>query len=185
VTRRLLLDMDGPLADFDVHFWSRAVASGWTFDVDGPDSQTERFLTEHMPIKKERQAARDMMGAPGWFAELPVVAGAFVGTLELMEVFDVWVCTKPLDENPTCRPDKAAWLERHFPHLADRLIVAPDKSKVPADILLDDAPKVEWIPRASWRAVLFDAPFNREGQRWEGLARWTWGDPLSRLVEAG
>lgn len=30
----LLLDMDGPLADFDVHFWERCIAEGWAFDIE-------------------------------------------------------------------------------------------------------------------------------------------------------
>ena len=32
----LLLDQDGPLADFDAHFHARCTAEGWTLDVDHP-----------------------------------------------------------------------------------------------------------------------------------------------------
>src|SRR5690606_26027440 len=105
---------------------------------------------------------------------LPVTPGAQEGVDALMAVgVDVWVCTKPLEVNPTCRDEKGAWLREHFPMLEKRLIIAPDKSLVMGDILLDDAPSLEWARRATWMPVVFDAPFNRAGSIWERLPRWT------------
>lgn len=177
----LLLDMDGPLADFDRHFYRRCSERGYTFDVDGPEFQQHRYFTDHLPNKAERKEARQMVDTAGWFAELPVTPGAQAGVLDLLIAgFDIWVCTKPLEANPTCHSDKANWLLRHFPPLHDRLIIAPDKSMVIGDVLLDDAPKAAWLDRAPWKAVIFDAPFNRG--RWPELARWSWGDPIDRLA---
>jgi 5'-nucleotidase len=180
----LLLDMDGPLADFDVHGWERCTALGHEFDVDGPNQQTARYFTDHMPIKAHRTAARQMIEAAGWFNDLPVTPGALEGVRTLLERgVDVWVCTKPLEANPTCRDDKGMWLRRHLPELEHKLILAPDKSMIRGDVLLDDAPKLEWIPLASWRPVIFASPFNGAGSEYEGLARWSWADPIDQLID--
>lgn len=181
---RLLLDMDGPLADFDRHFYRRCIDEGYTFDVDGPEWQQHRYFTEHIPNRAERRRARAMVDAPGWFAELPVTPGAVEGVDGLLAAgIDVWVCTKPLEVNPTCHSDKAQWIARHFPALTERLIIAPDKSMVIGDVLLDDAPKPEWFERAAWTPVIFPAPFT-DGQ-WGDLSRWVWGDPIEALIACG
>lgn len=178
----LLLDMDGPLADFDRHFHDRCVEMGGIeFDVAGPHEQTERYFTEHIPDPRQRREARKMIDAAGWFAQLPVVEGAKEGVAELEAAgIDIWVCTKPLERNPTCRDDKGAWLRRHFPQLEDKLILAPNKGMIHGDILLDDAPKVEWFDYATWRPVLFAVPFNSSPE-WATLPRWTWGDSIDDL----
>lgn len=181
MTHTLLLDMDGPLADFDRHFYRRCSERGYTFDVDGPEYQQHRYFTEHLPNPSERKQARRMVDTAGWFAELPVVPGAQQGVLDLLNAgVEVWVCTKPLEVNPTCHSDKANWILRHFPPLHDRLIIAPDKSMIAGDVLLDDAPKHEWLDHAPWRPVIFAAPFNAD--QYPGCRRWTWGDPLDDLL---
>lgn len=170
----VLLDMDGPLADFDRHFWHRCHERGFTFDVESCDDQWHRYFTEHIPNRRERQHARAMVDAPGWFRDLPVTPGAKDAVAQLVERFDVWVCTKPLEANPTCLNDKHAWLTEHFPALTDRLICAPDKSMIHGTVLIDDAPKPEWFARATWRPVIFPAPFNEQAPEYRGLPRFGW-----------
>jgi 5'-nucleotidase len=183
MTFRLLLDMDGPLADFDVHFHDRARALGHEFDVAGPHLQTARYFTDHIVDPWARKEARRMIDSSGWFASLPVTPGAVEGVAQLLDAgVDVWVCTKPLEVNPTCRDEKGAWLREHFPMLERKLIIAPDKSLVRGDVLLDDAPKLDWIGQATWIPVIFAAPFNGAGSEWDGLPRWSWGDPLADLL---
>ncbi|HRE01607.1 MAG TPA: hypothetical protein PLV68_09925 [Ilumatobacteraceae bacterium] len=181
---RLLLDMDGPLADFDGHGWARCTELGCEFDVDGPEAQTARYFTDHMPNRAHRAAARAMIEAPGWFDQLSVTPGAVEGVHRLLDAgFDIWVVTKPLEENPTCRDDKGRWLRRYLPMLERKLILAPDKSLIVGDVLLDDAPKLAWFERALWRPVIFTAPFNGPGSAWDGLPRWRWGDPVDVLTD--
>lgn len=182
---RLLLDMDGPLADFDVHGWQLCGDLGHTFDVAGPHEQTARYFTEHMPVSAHRRQARRLIEAAGWFRSLPVTPGAKDGVALLLDAgVDIWVVTKPLEDNPTCRDDKGAWLREHFPMLERRLILAPDKSLIHGDVLLDDAPKLEWLSTSTWRAVIFACPFNGPGSVWDGFPRWSWGDPVEALRAA-
>lgn len=180
----LLLDQDGPLADFDAHFHARCTAEGWTLDVDHPRRSVHRLMTDHLPHRYERDAARRMVDTdPEWFRELPVTEGAREGIEALREAgVELWVCTKPLEANPRCRDAKGAWLREHFPELEDRLIIAPDKSLIRGDVLLDDAPKLSWLPRAEWVPVVFTTSFNVTGSEWADLDHWTWGDPLEDLL---
>lgn len=181
-----LIDQDGPLADFDPHFHSRCREEGWYIEVESHHHQTFRFATDHMPNEEERAAARAMVDTPGWFRDLPVVEGAQEGLAKLAEVpnSEVWICTKPLEANVTCRDDKAWWIEQHFgEEWVDRLILAPDKSLVQGHLLLDDAPKPEWSHRASWVPVIFPMNWNGAGSDWDGLLNWKWGDDLEILVE--
>ncbi len=183
MTITILLDMDGPLADFDLHFWRRCTDEGITFDINGPGYQSHRYFTEHIPNRAERRRARAMVDAAGWFADLPVTPGAQEGVEALLVAgVDLWVCTKPLEVNPTCHSDKANWIARHFPALADRLILAPDKSMIVGDLLLDDAPKVDWLARATWLPVMFPTPYNGDDTDWCGLPRWSWGDEVEDLL---
>lgn len=179
----ILVDQDGPLADFDAWFWQRCREHGWEFDC-AEHEQTARFATDHMPNRKERQMARAMVdNDPHWFDDLPVTPGAVEGIKELARYGDVWICTKPLEANRHCRDGKASWVRRHLgTEWETRLILAPDKSLVRGSVLLDDAIKMEWLPRAEWRPVVFPKPFNGAGSEWEHLPRWTWGDDPKRLL---
>lgn len=181
-----LVDQDGPLADFDPHFHNRCREQGWYLDCEGAHDQTFRFATDHMPHEEQRLAARAMVDTAGWFRELPVVEGAIEGLNRLAEVpnSEVWICTKPLEANATCRDDKAWWLEQHFGReWVDRLILAPDKSLVQGHLLLDDAPKPEWSQRASWVPVIFPMNWNGAGSDWDGQIHWQWGDDIEILVD--
>lgn len=182
MTTTLLLDMDGPLADFDAHFWNVCSRRGHLFDIDSPADQAHRYFTDHILDPAERAEARALVDAPGWFAELPVTPGAQKGVENLLAAgITIWVCTKPLEANPTCLNDKHQWLVKNFPALSDRMITAPDKSMVHGDLLLDDAPKRAWIGNATWAPVIFDAPFNRNGWMAD-LPRWTWGEDQGALL---
>jgi 5'-nucleotidase len=175
-----LVDMDGPLAGFDEHFFAQCAANGWPLDVEGPHAQTARFATDHIPDREHRRLARALVDDTDWFRELPVTPYAVEGMMHLEAYgWDVWVCTKPLEVNKTCRDSKAAWLEEHFPGYERKLIITPDKSMVHGAILLDDAPHIDWIRRAEWAPVIFDAPYNRDGSKWEGLSRTTWEEILT------
>lgn len=178
----VLVDMDGPLADFDRHFFEEALLLHCEFDIADIESQTRCFLTDHMPVAAQRRRMREMVDSAGWFGSLPVTLGAKDGMALLGEVADVWICTKPLEVNPTCRDEKARWLAQHFgSHWLDKLIITPDKSRVVGDVLLDDAPKASWIPRAIWEPVIFTAPFNGAESEWADYQHWTWGDPIEKL----
>lgn len=179
----VLLDLDGPIADFDARFFRRCADEGWPMDC-APAGQRHRFATDHVIDKEHQRLARAMVNTPGWFADLPVVDGALDGLRELAGVADCWLASKPLEANPTCRDDKAAWVARELgDEWVRRLIITPDKSMVCGSVLLDDAPYLDWLPVASWRAVIFPMPWNGPDSKWGHLPRWGWGDPVGDLLD--
>lgn len=181
-----LIDMDGPLADFDPQVYALCEDLGFPLhdgevSIENPCSR-HRFLTACM-APEHADAVRHIINTSRWFRDLPPTPGAQEWLPRLAEVAEVWICTKPLEQNHTCRDDKAAWLREHLgQEWEDRLIIAPDKSLVHGDVLLDDAIKPEWFARASWEPVVFPCPFNGQGSKWENVRRWTWGDPIEDLL---
>jgi 5'-nucleotidase len=180
---RMLLDVDGVLAALDEQAHATAVMRGHTFDIAGVSEQRHRYITDHMPDRKHRAVLRQHMDEPGFFRELPVIEGSQEGVDKLLSAgFDVHVCTKPLETNVNCADEKRAWVTEHFPQLKRRINIVPDKSLMAADLLLDDAPKLEWIGRALWRPVIFTRPYNGEGSVWEEFPHWSWEDDPEDLI---
>lgn len=175
--------MDGPLADFDLAFFNLCRSHGWELNIDSLGSPNrKRFMADNMVNDDERSMARRIVDSSRWFLGLPVTGGARNGVDLLMEYFDVQVCTKPLEANPTCRDDKYEWLKANFPELAPNLMICPNKSWAAGDTLLDDAIKTREIAHATWVPVCFPSGFNGLGSEWENLPRWTWGDPIEELL---
>jgi 5'-nucleotidase len=194
----VLVDQDGPLADFDAAFY--AMCRDYDIDMHGviphPDFRCEvhRFATDCIADSNLRHQARTHVDTVPWFRDLPVVPGAVDGINALAAhpaVSDVFICTKPLESNTSCRDDKAAWVRRHLGgDWERRLILAPDKSMVRGHILLDDAPKPQWFKFAEWTPVVYPTSWNSPGGVFSTKAevndapRWQWGDPVESLLEA-
>lgn len=180
----LLLDMDGPLAGFDAALWSFCMSYRIEMDITGLDDPNRKYyMTENMVNQKDRSLVRYMIDKSSFFRTLPVTPGAKEGVIRLMEHFDVWVCTKPLDSSRSGRSDKMFWIERNFPNLYTKVIMAPKKSMVVGDILLDDAPALDCIDQAVWKPVVFKDTFNGEKSNWAHLPHWSWGDSIDILKE--
>jgi len=178
----LLLDMDGPMAAFDVDLYALVKELGYTLNIkDLNDPTRQYFLTENMPIEKERKMIRQIIDRSDFFRYIPVTDGAIDGVKELEKHFDVWVCTKPLDTNTSCRNDKMAWIEKHFPDLYTKVIMAPVKSLVTGSVLLDDAPIVDG--REQWKPIVFTDTFNIHDPRWQHLPHWTWSDGIDKFLD--
>jgi len=177
----VLVDMDGVLADFDAALWNVITEQEIPTNCTR-ETQRVRFLHDAVS-KEDRPRIRAIVEECGWFRNLPLIPGAREGLRALEDLAEVWICSKPLEPNRTCRDDKANWIEEHLgPRWVDRLILAPDKSLVRGDILLDDAPKPSWYARASWTPVIFPTIWNGSDSKWAGLPCWSWGqDPLKLL----
>lgn len=183
---RVLVDMDGVLADFDAPVWDIIRDENWRIDIPGRDAQVHHYVTEHMPDEWTKRLLRKRIDRHSFFRELPEIPGAVEGLRGLLDAgLDIWICTKPLESNLNCRDDKAHWVRRRWPELEQKLIFAPDKSMVKGDILLDDATKPEWAEIADWNPVMFSQPYNGPGTQWENWPHWTWGDSVEDLILKG
>jgi len=175
---RILLDMDGVLADFDAKlFADTAEVIQWPSEAL---RRTRRFCTDHLPSNQERRYVRRHIETTPFFRDLPVIEGARKGVRELEEMgFDLWVVSKPLESNPTCASDKYAWVADHFPTLAGKVILTPDKSLIHGGILLDDAIKDRERALASWTPVHYSYPHNAAKTGY----RFTWEFGASTLAQ--
>ena len=174
---RILIDMDGVLADFDGGLFTATADF-----IEWPEealARTRRFCTDYLG-KREAKAVRAFIEKTDFFRDLPVIPGARLVVEDLLERgHDLWVCSKPLEANPWCANSKMAWIEEHFPELSGKVILAPNKGMIAGDVLLDDAIKERDIAGASWVPVHYTYPHNadRHGHR------FTWADGATALEE--
>lgn len=175
MTKLILVDQDGVLADFEGRFeqlWqerypgeffvTREQRRGWTLDMQYP---------EHLQGK-----IWDIFHEPGYFRALKPMPGAIEAMHAMVELgFDVHICTAPMKKHLTCAQEKIEWIAEHLgPAWVERTIIARDKTRVHGDILIDDRPDVHGVvTQPAWKHLLFDCHHNRH---LEDRDRVHWGN---------
>ena len=110
--KRIYIDMDGVLADFYGAFRQKKSQDK---TIEYPQSKT------------------------GFFESLDPIKNAIDAYNHLDKHFDVWVLTAPSVLNPLCYTEKRLWIEKHLGiDRCHKLIIAPDKSLLKGDYLIDD-----------------------------------------------
>lgn len=144
MTRRLFLDMDGVIADFDLGA-AEAVAEGRIEEI-----------TEYKAI----------LGA---YLSLKPLPGAIEGVVALAREWDVWIATKIPAAVPQAAADKHVWIHRHLPALRERVIITPNKGALGGadDVLVDDRPHKARCREFPGRLIHFGA--GGEVADWEAL----------------
>ena len=177
---RILLDMDGVLAHFELGFlqtWRRLYPDRPFV----PLAQRNSFYLTHQYPTTYRRDVMAILEAPGFFANLPPIEGALaaVAALEQHDV-ELFICTSPLYAYEYCVTEKYGWIERHLGgRWVERLILTSDKTMVRGDILLDDKPQVMGVARPEWEHVIYDWPQNRSEL---GKRRLTWANWVEVLA---
>ncbi len=170
---RILVDMDGPLANLEQGFLD-------CFRQKFPQAPfvplTERrsfYQVDDYPATHEGYI-RGLMAEPGFFEDLPVIPGSIKALNQMLSLeWEVVICSSPLRSSRTCLSEKDAWILRHLgPEWRTRLILTHDKTWIRGDILIDDRPQIfgELVPE--WTHVLYDYPYNQL----EDKPRLTWAN---------
>lgn len=177
----VLLDQDGPLADFDQAIDEVLVSLGLDPGVLHRSTWHTSEDIESCYGFKAARAVQDTVYDAGFFRALPVQAGAVeaVRTLE-MSGCDVFVCTAPSLRNPSCASDKMLWIADHFPSLRRKVIVSKDKTLVRGHVLVDDKPEVLGLLSPVWQHVLFQTSGNAHVEAPLLLSSW---DEVEWLVD--
>lgn len=159
----ILIDQDGPLADFEKGLYDAIgaihpeIARVTYQDRRHFKAELDYIYEEH--VKKIRKLYR----AKGFYENLPIVPGAVQAIEEMHQAgHSVWICSSPLSDYENCVTEKYRWLEKHFGcRWTKRIILTKDKTLVKGSVLVDDRPDPTGVSAPEWIHVLWDAPYNQ------------------------
>ena len=159
----ILIDLDGTLFQLMPRFNQR-LKEMFPEITPVPVEQTTDFYVSNLYLPEHRSKVDQVWTCPSLFKDLSLFPGALEAVLEMSKTNDVSLCTSPFADNPTCNQDKYDSVYKVFGRAwADkRLVQTGDKTRICADILIDDKPKIEGVMNPSWEHVLYDAPYNQE-----------------------
>lgn len=172
---RILVDMDGVLADFEGSFlqkWRAAHPDEFYMPLHERKSM---YVTEEYP-KRLRKKIWSIFTMPRFFLDLEPIPGGRQA-LETMRDHghEVFICTAPLIDYENCVLEKHHWVATHLGRdWVQRVILTTDKTLVKGDILIDDKPHITGVEHPPlWEHVLYDQPYNRHVT---DKRRLTWED---------
>jgi 5'-nucleotidase len=168
----ILIDQDGPLADFEAGFL-RAWRTAYADKPYVPLRKRRSFLVSDDYPLAEREYVEAIYHRPGFYRELPPMPGSADALRTLLKLgHDVVICTTPLAGLTGCVEEKYEWIERHLGvDFTTALVTTTDKTMIRGDVLIDDRPSVDGRLAPSWQHVIFDRPYNRHVQ---DKLRLTW-----------
>ncbi|XP_029432590.1 5'(3')-deoxyribonucleotidase, mitochondrial [Rhinatrema bivittatum] len=179
---RVLVDMDGVLADFEGGFL-RNYRSRYPDDPYIPLEDRRGFWVseQYGQLRPELcEKAISIWESKNFFIDLDPLPGAVSAVKQMakLEKTDVFICTSPIKKYRFCPYEKYAWVEKHFgQEFLEYIILTRDKTVVSADLLIDDRLDITGAePNPSWEHILFTACHNKHlqlqppGQR---LSSWT------------
>lgn len=175
---RVLLDVDGVLADFVGGYLQ--LLEHHTGLVAMREHITAFDIGASLGLTREQSSRmkRAIGDTPAFARHLDVYAGAAEGFRELAQVADVWIVTSPWNSNPTWTHDREAWLQRHFGIPHSRVIHTSAKHICRGDFLVDDKTETlhAWqAEHPQGRAVQWITPHNRR-DGWTGVATDSWSE---------
>ncbi len=160
---RILVDMDGVLADLEGEFFRRwqerhadksfvPLQARTTFYIK------DEYSDEHRPFVEE------ILCEFGFFRSMKPIPGGAAALKEMRaEGHQVFICTSPLERYENCVLEKYQWVEHNLgAEWVGQLVLTADKTILDGDILIDDRPELHGVePQPRWEHVLFDQPYNR------------------------
>lgn len=163
----ILIDMDGPLADFELGLFRSWVKKYPKRPAIHPNERDVFWCaTQYNNLGLEfGKDTTSIVDTPGFFAGLPVVCGSQNGISCLGKAgHKVVVCTTPRPNLPHSIEEKRLWLLKNFgERISRQAIMAQDKTLVHGDFLIDDNPEIKGENlNPSWRQILWDMPFNKK-----------------------
>jgi 5'(3')-deoxyribonucleotidase len=161
---KILVDIDGTLNHFDIHFAKWVDKKGYTFDYDKfmkePDWNIENFIIgEDNP----RKIMDEILVQMEFWMTIPPINEAIPILRKLNNIYDISIVTVPWKNEPLFREAKYKWLDKHFGFL-DRaqVVFSGKKDEITAACIIDDKPATIEKCNSKMATICFDHPYNRK-----------------------
>lgn len=136
---RLLLDVDGVLADYTQTYLAAVVAAGVRF-IPSQWVPSQWDLSKELKLTAAENARVDaLMNMPGVAQRIAPLPGAIDAVKRMAKKAEVYFVTAPIPTSPTWVYDRAQWLLKHFgEELGSRIVSTVHKGVVSGTFLVDD-----------------------------------------------
>jgi 5'(3')-deoxyribonucleotidase len=157
---RIILDVDGVLADFTGHTLA-------LLGEHAPPGGREAFTTWDL-LTTLSPEARAMCAhgwrRPGWCGSMPTLPDAQHAVDRLSLRAEIVYATAPMEGAPHWMLEREKWLIQQFAVDRDNVVFTHDKSHVWGDVFVDDKPENidRWAKvHRNGMALLWNAPYNQ------------------------
>ncbi|XP_006006083.1 5'(3')-deoxyribonucleotidase, mitochondrial [Latimeria chalumnae] len=167
---RVLVDMDGVIADFEGGFLKK-YKTMYPHEpcVSLEDRRGFWVSTQYGQLRPDLcKKAMSIWESKNFFIDLEPIPGALEAVKQMANLkdTDVFICTSPIRKYDHCPYEKYAWVEKHLGHeFLEQVVLTRDKTVVSGDLLIDDKPDITGAEsNPSWEHILFTACHNKHLQ---------------------
>ena len=168
----ILVDQDGPLADFESTFlneWKKKFPN----EIHIPLEERNTFYVKDNYPPGLSTKVESIYLAVGFYRSIVPTSGAVEQMNLLLENgHDVRICTSPLSEYKNCVLEKYEWVEEHLgSRFISKMIITKDKTIVRGDVLFDDKIAISGVKKPAWKHIVFDY-WNNQSEECTCRASW-------------
>lgn len=160
---RILVDMDGVIADYDTEFLQRwRIRHPEKFYI--PIEQRTAFYVKDDYPEELKPLVTEILLDAGFFESMVPVPGGKEALCEMeANGLEVFICSSPFNAYTNCVLEKYKWVERFIgAEWVKKIILTKDKTLIKADFLIDDKPIITGVEsNPSWEHILYDRTYNR------------------------
>lgn len=177
--KKILVDIDGTLNDFQNHFLDFLENAGYKYDYSKCDSY---HMEKGIVAKNKKKILNSIFSLEYFWQSLPTLDHAFQGLQYLNVCYDVYIATTPWNEEN--KKVKIAWVKKNFPFIEERQIIfSNSKWKLGGDIIIEDKPDtIEKCNKAGFITVTKFQPYNMKVKTDAFLYSWRDIDTIMKRI---